>query len=361
MHSQINEILPCFIQVKEELSSVGVKFLAHNLKVIKSDTNLDLSCSICFEYFTDNSKVSKLKCRHVYHSDCLDQLLIRGKNKRCPICRAGIKIISKQDSPMSLINNLALKCIEDRCFYFSSLNRMYDFYLMTSEITDCFSELFKNSKYVKLNKLSIIKKAYAIFNKGGSKLSVPHIKKPEDDTQQAILCPYPEKLFKGSSLETFFDLHSSFLCSYIINNLVYYLPNISILKTGVDLDRKSISIKLLHNETKSFEVAYLWSMLSERCKTAMFLMHSISKRIMNDVIMIKLIIKYSFLTDSNSDLKILYANNNGVLSFDYLNREGTIDIYMSDFVDYNTLEINYSRFKSMLYLQGIDIDAEVAY
>jgi hypothetical protein len=357
MYNTTNKVALRHTQIKEELSTTEVKFLAHNLKLINVDTNLRLSCSVCLEDFDDDSKISKLKCRHVYHSYCLKQLIIKAENQVCAICRQDIEVIDTLDSPISLINNCTLKCTEDRCFYFSTLDKMYDFYLMINNFTGYFSELFNNNHNIKLDKLSIIKGAYTIFNKHCSNLSLPHVKKPEEDaTQQAMLCPYPEKLFEGSPLETFFGLHSTFLCSYISNSLKYYLPNISILKTSINLKLKSMSVSIAYNTINYLKLGYCLEKLSERCNTTMFLMHSVSKKIINDVIVIKLILKYNALSASNKNLSILASDNNGVLSFKYLDYEYRFDIYMSDFVDYNTLEINDSKFKSMLHLQGVDID-----
>jgi hypothetical protein len=104
MHNNINERPPVYLQIRKELSSTGLKFLGHNLKLVSIDANLRLSCPICFVDFHDNSKVSRLKCRHVYHSECLEQLIIQTVNKSCAICRETIKIIDTQDTPISLVS-----------------------------------------------------------------------------------------------------------------------------------------------------------------------------------------------------------------------------------------------------------------
>lgn len=41
------------------------------------------TCSVCFEYITNNSCV--LGCTHVYHKDCIDAWLQKEGN--CPLCR----------------------------------------------------------------------------------------------------------------------------------------------------------------------------------------------------------------------------------------------------------------------------------
>lgn len=53
-----------------------------------------MPCSICYESFT-NTKVFELKCEHVLHYDCL-KLLIKSRNRKCPLCRHPIRYTVKQ-------------------------------------------------------------------------------------------------------------------------------------------------------------------------------------------------------------------------------------------------------------------------
>lgn len=55
------------------------------------------SCTICFEDFKDSDDVRVLKCRHLYHPECIDRWLI-GHSKSCPCCRNKIEIEEKAKS-----------------------------------------------------------------------------------------------------------------------------------------------------------------------------------------------------------------------------------------------------------------------
>jgi len=41
-------------------------------------------CHVCMDQFKLGEKYKELKCRHEYHSKCIDQWLVR--EKRCPVC-----------------------------------------------------------------------------------------------------------------------------------------------------------------------------------------------------------------------------------------------------------------------------------
>lgn len=48
-----------------------------------------LTCSICLCELNEGDYVKKLKCCHIFHSDCIDPWLLNEKAV-CPICRCGI-------------------------------------------------------------------------------------------------------------------------------------------------------------------------------------------------------------------------------------------------------------------------------
>ena len=54
------------------------------------DNLQDKSCIICFEEYDSQSKdlIYKLKCKHIFHKDCLDTWF--KKNPTCPLCRTDI-------------------------------------------------------------------------------------------------------------------------------------------------------------------------------------------------------------------------------------------------------------------------------
>ena len=43
-------------------------------------------CVFCQENFTDIDKCRKLNCKHVFHTDCIDEWL-EHQNYKCPCCR----------------------------------------------------------------------------------------------------------------------------------------------------------------------------------------------------------------------------------------------------------------------------------
>lgn len=47
--------------------------------------NKDQTCSICFEEALDGSEWTVLKCKHLFHKNCIDYWFL--KKKTCPLCR----------------------------------------------------------------------------------------------------------------------------------------------------------------------------------------------------------------------------------------------------------------------------------
>lgn len=63
-----------------------LKLTEHNFDQI--DTNIHKNCSICFDDFSNDDKISITECNHSYHTNCIEKWI---KNKRtCPICRRTI-------------------------------------------------------------------------------------------------------------------------------------------------------------------------------------------------------------------------------------------------------------------------------
>lgn len=54
------------------------------------------SCSICYEYFTENCSICSTKCGHVFHNKCLCEWTIKGQSN-CPTCRTPIIRWRKND------------------------------------------------------------------------------------------------------------------------------------------------------------------------------------------------------------------------------------------------------------------------
>jgi hypothetical protein len=57
-------------------------YVEHVTDLPKSD------CSICYNEFNDNEDILKLKCKHIYHSECIRKWA--STSSTCPICRYNI-------------------------------------------------------------------------------------------------------------------------------------------------------------------------------------------------------------------------------------------------------------------------------
>ena len=58
----------------------------NELQTMKLESKLDINCSICMGCMDCDEVVTKLKCTHTFHSECITPYLKEYKNK-CPICR----------------------------------------------------------------------------------------------------------------------------------------------------------------------------------------------------------------------------------------------------------------------------------
>jgi hypothetical protein len=63
---------------------VDVYFCKCRHKIIESDKNKELECSICLEDI-ELEDIKKLKCGHIYHTKCISEW--KKENNTCPICR----------------------------------------------------------------------------------------------------------------------------------------------------------------------------------------------------------------------------------------------------------------------------------
>ena len=59
------------------------------LERIKTNIELSKQCAICLDTIKHNEAITKLKCGHRFHSDCIQHSL-RSGNANCPMCRAVI-------------------------------------------------------------------------------------------------------------------------------------------------------------------------------------------------------------------------------------------------------------------------------
>lgn len=61
------------------------RLLVNDLPVLRIETSVNESCSICLERFKLDDVVNKLNCNHMYHKECLDSWI---QNNNCPLCRS---------------------------------------------------------------------------------------------------------------------------------------------------------------------------------------------------------------------------------------------------------------------------------
>ena len=84
-------------------------------------------CSICLENIKINEDINILKCGHIFHYKCIEELLDHNDNK-CPNCRSDLKTGEKQkerqDNHLNLINELY---INEEFYFDDDIGNLYDF------------------------------------------------------------------------------------------------------------------------------------------------------------------------------------------------------------------------------------------
>lgn len=77
------------------------EFIENHIKTFK-ELNKPMDeehCPICLDGYHAEDKVVDLDCKHVYHSDCIEEYLTQyNYTKTCPICRETIEIWSRRGS-----------------------------------------------------------------------------------------------------------------------------------------------------------------------------------------------------------------------------------------------------------------------
>lgn len=68
---------------------------AVQMESVANSYNLE-ECLICQEYFQDKHSVVVLKCKHIFHSDCINDWVHR--SRVCPICRTDIREVEAVES-----------------------------------------------------------------------------------------------------------------------------------------------------------------------------------------------------------------------------------------------------------------------
>ena len=85
-------------------------------------------CSICLENIKIDEDINILKCGHIFHYKCIEELLDHNDNK-CPNCRSDLKTGEKQkertDNNLNLVNELYIN--EEFYFDDDEVGNLYDF------------------------------------------------------------------------------------------------------------------------------------------------------------------------------------------------------------------------------------------
>jgi hypothetical protein len=84
---------PQTYNLKKICNSCSDKNFNDYVEVIKCEQNFD--CSICYNEFTKDEESIKLKCNHIYHSDCIKKWV--STSSTCPMCRYNILECDKCD------------------------------------------------------------------------------------------------------------------------------------------------------------------------------------------------------------------------------------------------------------------------
>ena len=58
----------------------------------RTDAEEQPTCAICLCELDDGDMIKELRCKHIFHSECIDPWLI---NERaiCPVCRQGVYLV----------------------------------------------------------------------------------------------------------------------------------------------------------------------------------------------------------------------------------------------------------------------------
>ena len=87
--NSFNELVNTFENLQPPQPMEDVKVTLKNEKTIKKyklDTDLDEKCTVCLCPLKKDDMIWELKCKHVFHQDCIKTWL-KEYNYKCPICR----------------------------------------------------------------------------------------------------------------------------------------------------------------------------------------------------------------------------------------------------------------------------------
>ncbi|XP_027179147.1 E3 ubiquitin-protein ligase RHA2B-like [Coffea eugenioides] len=77
------------ITTKQYLKLIEEKIPARRYKKTRFIMDDSIECAVCLSLFEEGEFVRKLKCKHIFHKDCLDRWLQQDW-ATCPLCRTTV-------------------------------------------------------------------------------------------------------------------------------------------------------------------------------------------------------------------------------------------------------------------------------
>jgi|JI9StandDraft_2_1071091.scaffolds.fasta_scaffold389127_1 E3 ubiquitin-protein ligase synoviolin len=74
-----------FRYLKAHVKHLNQTLLANLPKVQVTEQMKESICALCLENYQSEEDVTKLKCQHIYHLDCIKIWVVR--SNCCPLCR----------------------------------------------------------------------------------------------------------------------------------------------------------------------------------------------------------------------------------------------------------------------------------
>ena len=87
--NNFNQIMNLNLNQNQNMEDVRITLEEESIKEIENyvlDKDKDDKCIICMMSFKKDDKVSKVKCKHEFHKDCVETWL-KNYNYKCPVCR----------------------------------------------------------------------------------------------------------------------------------------------------------------------------------------------------------------------------------------------------------------------------------
>jgi len=143
----INNSLYIPLNNKKEKKNSSIKYPWLKKEKLTEELNKkkeEYECSICLENIKVNEDINILKCGHIFHYNCIIEL-VEHKNNKCPNCRSDLKTGQKQKETQNThLNSFSEFFIEDEEIFNEEfddeLGSMYHF--EEDDFDDSFEEYF---------------------------------------------------------------------------------------------------------------------------------------------------------------------------------------------------------------------------